>query len=161
VYVIAGFGLMFLPAAVGDGAVPGPGERAEVAEPGLAGRPAVVGRHTAFGVIQVHVRAETGAEGEHVGDLPGSDRGAQPRRYLIAVHRCYLGGIDNRLDGDVASAAAQEPDQLVEGERAAVCRPHQRMPGSKRRLSKMKVQHHPWPRRFASNPGGTLSDNDR
>ena len=47
----------------------GSGDRAEVAEPGLAGRSAVVGWHIAFGVIKIHVLTEAGAEGEHVGDL--------------------------------------------------------------------------------------------
>jgi hypothetical protein len=69
VHVVAGFGLMFLPASMGDSSMPGSRHRAEVAEPGLAGRSAVVHRHIAFGVVKIHAFAEAGAEGEHVGDL--------------------------------------------------------------------------------------------
>ena len=84
---------MFGPAAVGDRPMTGSREGPEVAEPGLARRPSVVHGHIPFGVIKIHVLAETGPEGEDVGDLAGSDRGPQPRRDLIAVDRGDLGGI--------------------------------------------------------------------
>src|SRR5215211_6652914 len=101
---------MFLPAAVSNSTMAGAGKRAEVAEPGLAGRPAVIHRHIPFGVIYVHVWAETGAEREHVGDLSDSDPSPQLRRYLISVDRGYLGGIQQRLDPHLTSAAAQKLD---------------------------------------------------
>src|SRR5215218_4716603 len=109
--------------------MPGTCKRAEVAEPGLARRPAVIGGHVAFGVIKIH-GTQTRPEREDISDLADSDRGPQPRRYLIAVDRCDLGGIQHRLDAYLTSAAAQELHQLVEGERVAVLGPHDRMPGT-------------------------------
>ena len=100
--------MVLLPAAVGCCSVAGAGHRAEVAEPGLTGRAAVVHRHIPFGVVNVDVWAEAGPEGEHVGDLAGFDCGPELRRYLIAVDWCYLGGIEHRLDAYLTSAAAEE-----------------------------------------------------
>jgi len=52
------------------------------------------------------------------------------RRYLIAVDCCDCGGVKHRLDADLASAAAEEFHQLVEGDRVAVFGSHDRMTGA-------------------------------
>jgi hypothetical protein len=85
--------------------------------------------------------------------LPGSDRGPQPGRYLIAIHCCDLGGIEHRLDAYLTSAAAEKLGQLVEGEWAAVVGPHQRLPGTQRRLREVEMQHHSGPGRLSGKPG--------
>ena len=81
-------------------------------------------------MIKIHVLTKTGSEGEHVGDLQGSDRGPQLRRYLIAIDRRDSGGIEHWLDADLAAAAAQEFGELVEGDRVAVFGPHDCVAGA-------------------------------
>ena len=110
-------------------------------------RPAVIHRHISLGVIKIHVWTETGAEGEDVGDLAGSDRRPKPLRYLITIDRGYLGRIQHRLDPDLTSGSAQELHQLIEWERAAVLRPHQRVTGTQRGLGEVEVEYDPRPRR--------------
>jgi hypothetical protein len=144
-YVVARFGLVFGPAAVGDSSMSGPGHRAEVAQPGLSRRPAVVGWHVAFGVIKIHVLTEAGAEGKDVGDLPGSDGGPQLRRYLIAVDRCDCGGVQHRLDTDLTAAASKEFHQLVEGDQVAVFGSDDRMTGTQCGFGKVEVEYDPGP----------------
>ena len=112
-----------MPAAVGGCSVAGTDHGAEVAESGLLWRPAVVDRHVPFGVVDVHVCAEAGSEGEDVGDLAGFDGGAELRRYFIAVDWCNSGGVEHWLDADLAAAAAEEFGELVEGDRVAVFGP--------------------------------------
>ena len=90
----------------------GSDHRAEVAQPGLTRRPAVVHRDIPLGVVEIHVWAETGAEGEDVGDLAGSDRGPESLRHLIAVDRRHLGRIQHRLDPDMTSPTGQKLHQL-------------------------------------------------
>ena len=86
---MAGFGLVFGPAAVGDGSMAGAGHWAEVAESGLTRRPAVVDWYIAFGVVEVHFWTEAASEGEDVGYLLGSDGGSESLRHLIAVDGRY------------------------------------------------------------------------
>src|SRR5687768_5027881 len=138
---------MFGPTPVGDCSMAGAGHRAEVAEPALSGRSAVVHGHIAFGVVQIHVLAEAGAEGEDIGDLFGSDRGPETCRYFIAVDWGYFGGIQHRLDAELTPATAQELQQLIEGDRVAVFGPHYRVTGTQGGFGKVEVQDHPRPRR--------------
>ncbi len=61
-----GEGLGDLPSAVGLDAVVGPGQRAEVVDPGLAGWSAVVGGDVGGGVVEVAGAAGGGGVGEAV-----------------------------------------------------------------------------------------------
>ena len=45
-------------------------------------------------------------------------------RHFITIDWGYLGGIEYWLDSDLTLAAAQEFHQLIQGEWAAVLRPH-------------------------------------
>ena len=89
------------------------------------------------------------------------NRGPKPLRYLITIDRGYLGRIQHRLDPHLTSGSAQELHQLIEGERAAVLRPHQRVTGTQRGLGEVEVEYDRGRAADASNPGGTVSDNDR
>ena len=79
------FGLSDLPAGMGFVSVVAPNMWSEVADPGLPGRPTLVGAAIGDGVIQLHATAHPGRIGKHIGRVAQLQLFAKPRRDLIAV----------------------------------------------------------------------------
>ena len=99
-------------------------------------------------MIQIHVWTETGAEREDVGNLSDPDRCPQPLRHLIAVDRRDLGRIQYRLDPYLATRTGQEVHELIEGQRAAVFGPDDRVTGTQSGLGQVEVEYGPRSRRL-------------
>jgi len=157
---VSGLRLALLPTAVGDCTVTRAGHRAKVAQPRLTRRSAVVHWHIPLGVVQIHLRADTGPEGEDIGDLPDSDRRPESLRHLIAVNRRYLGRIQHGLYSHLAPRTAQKLHQLLKRHRSTLLGPDHRVTSTQSRLRRWKWSTTRGRAAAASNAGGTAIDND-
>ena len=142
-HVGARFGLSSAPTPVGDGAVVGPGQRAEVVQPGLTGWPTAVGWEVGRGVVGVEGAAHGRAEREHLGRVPGEQRLPHPQRRLVRVDRADTGGVEHRPDGDRAAGLGQPGAELLEAGGLVVLGPDDPVPLSEGDVGEVEVQHHP------------------
>jgi hypothetical protein len=66
--------------------------RSEVADPGLPGRPALIGAEISYGVINIDAAAHRGGVRKHIGGIAELQLLAEPGRNLVALHRDVSGG---------------------------------------------------------------------
>ena len=84
------------------------GVGSEVADSGLAGRPAVVGVEVGDGVIQVDSAADGGGVGKHISGVAQLELFPQRCWDLVGIDGEVSGGqIDHRLQVDAAAVAEQ------------------------------------------------------
>src|SRR4249919_4056052 len=87
---------------------------AEVVAAGLAGRSAANLRDKCLGVVEVEV-AGAGGVGEAAGRHAQEHGFADPPRYLVAIDRRGVSGVDNWLQLDITVGVAKKAADLPEG----------------------------------------------
>jgi hypothetical protein len=105
----ARFGLADLPASVRRLAVVAADEWSEVAEPGLARRPAFVRAQVGNRVVHIDRSADRGGVREHISGITQQQLLAQASRDLIGIGRGMPGRqVNNRFQIDRAEVAEQQ-----------------------------------------------------
>jgi hypothetical protein len=134
-----------VPPAVGFEVVTTAGIRSEVADPGLAGRPAAVEADIGLGVINIDTATDRSRVGKHIGRVPQQDLLTQTGRNLVAVDRIVTGRqVNHRFQVDRAPVP-EHSAQLAEQYRPHLFNPGHPASGAQRLLTEMDIDDDPGP----------------
>src|SRR5215218_6898548 len=119
--------------------------RAEVAEPGLTGRPTFGWAQVGNRMVHIDAAADRGSVGEHIGGVAQQQLFPQSRGDLIGIDWGVPGGqVDHRFQADVAPLTEQQP-QPAEQYRADVFDAGNTTTGGERFGAQMYIDHRPRP----------------